>query len=453
MISWKHFTASLKSLCMSEDRFDLTRGQRSTVYIIRYVFHVFREISRDQCLLRASALAFTTMMTLMPVAILVFVMFRAFGDFDEATQRVQGFLFQHLLPDSVASVQDFIQGLISDFNVQTVSYISVIFFIAAAYSLSSSIDSSLNVIWGVRKPRRVFHNLVSIWFILTVAPVLMGYSLYLTTQLEKVRLMGLGMLTSRVLTGIMPYLLTLLSFMLLYKMVPRTRVTWISAFLGALLASTFWEISKYGLNYYVQNLANYRILYGSFLTVPVFFIWINLSWLIVLVGAEIAFTHQNLEHLHLISKRDEKAKSNVFLLSEKLGFYLFFLIIENYMSGKPLDRRTLSRQAPGSGWMVDTFLERFQNEGLLIIDQNEHIVPARDPSTIRINDVFDFFEPDEPDQFWGTLPGRSQAVRALLQEVREVRWKTFSARDIRTAILEVRDKQQTGRGYGVDAGG
>jgi membrane protein len=444
MISWKQFTASIKNLYFSENRFDLTRVQRSAVYIIRYIFHIGREISRDQCLLRASALAFTTMMTLMPVAILVFVMFRAFGDFDEATQRVQGFLFQHLLPDSVASVQDFIQELMSDFDVQAVSYISIIFFIAAAYGLSSSIDSSMNVIWGVRKPRRVFRNLVSIWFILTVAPVLMGYSLYLTTQLEKVRLMGLGVFTSRVLTGIMPYFLTLLSFLLLYKLVPRTRVTWVSAFLGALFASIFWEISKYGLNYYVQNLSNYRILYGSFLTVPVFFIWINLSWLIVLVGAEIAYTHQNLEHLHLINKRDEKAKSNVFLLSEKLGFYLFFLIVEDYMSGTPLDRRNLHRQAPGSGWMVDTFLDRFQKQGLLIIDPHDRIVPARDPSMIRISDVFDFFEPDEPDQFWSTLPGRSQAARTLLQELRDVRWKTFSTRDIRTAILRVRDTREAG---------
>ncbi|MGB3976135.1 MAG: YihY/virulence factor BrkB family protein [bacterium] len=443
MISWKQISSWFKRLYFGDMRVNQNKLNRSAAYIIRYLFHVVREMSRDQCPLRSSALAFTTLMTLMPVAVLVFVIFQAVGGFDQASRRVQDFLFQHLLPESVASVQDFIQNLLSGFNVQAVSYISIIFFIGAAYSLSSSIDSSINAIWGVRKTRRFFYHLVTVWFILTVTPIFMGYSLYLTTQLEKVSLMGLGPITSQVYKNLMPYLLTLFSFILLYKMVPRTRVKWSSTLLGAFFASFVWELSKYGLNYYVRNLSNYRVLYGSFLTIPVFFIWLKISWLIVLIGAEIAYTHQNLDQLHLINKQNEKAKNNVFLLSEKLGFYVFFLVIDYFMSGKSITINQLSALVPYSGWMVDTYLDRFQKDGFLIVDQDGHIVPARDPATIRINEVFDFFQPEQPDQFWGMLPGDSAAVRMIMDELKKVRWETFSERDIRSMILQAHDKELT----------
>lgn len=444
MISWKQITALFKNIYLNEEETAQNKFHRSTTYIIRYIVHVTRESFRDQCPLRSSALAFTTLMTLMPVAVLVFVIFRAVGGVDQASQRVQDFLFQHLLPESVASVQGFIQSLLSGFNVQAVSYISIIFFIGAAYSLSSSIDSSINAIWGVRKTSRFFYHLVTVWFILTVTPIFMGYSLYLTTQLEKVSLMGLGAITSRIYKNLMPYLLTLFSFILLYKMVPRTRVRWFSALLGAFFASVVWELSKYGLNYYVRNLSNYRVLYGSFLTVPVFFIWLKMSWLIVLIGAEIAYTHQFFDQLHMTLKQNEKEKNNVFLLSEKLGFYIFFLVVDHFTSGKPITRNQLFTLAPCSEWMVDVYLEKFREEGLLIIDLEDRIVPARDPATIKINEIFDFFQPGSPDQFWSMLPGDSEAVRMVMEELKKVRWETFAERDVRSMTLQARDKGLSG---------
>ncbi len=424
-------------LYFSESSFQKSRLRKTIVYLVRYIFHVIREVLSDQCLLRSAALTFTTLMTLMPIAVLLFVFMSTFGVLDDVRTRVQDFLFQHLLPESVAAAQGYIESLLANFNVQAASYISIIVLIAATYSLFSSVNSSLNTIWGGRRSGKFFTKLIHIWFIVTLAPLFLGYSLYLTTQLEKITTLGVGVFLSGLLTRVMPYLLTFFTFVLLYKFVPQPRVRWRSAFLGALFAALLWEFSKYAFNYYVSNLASYQLIYGSFLTLPIFLIWINLTWFIILVGAEISYTYQNLDHLHLINKRRTFAKRSAFLLSEKLGLFIFFSIIERFIEGKPISQDDLAAYAPGSAWMVDAYLERFQKDGFVVIDEKGLIVPGRDPSTIQINEVFDFFEPDTNDYLSNESGDAGQTVKKLLEDLKVLRSKTFLNQDVRETITQM----------------
>lgn len=444
MVDREHITGSLKRLYMSDGKEPLGRIQRACVYAVRYVFHIFRELVRDQCMLRASALTFTTLMTLMPVVVLLFVTFRAFGGLEDATERFKIFLFKHMLPESVASIQGYIEELVSDFNAQAVSFISVIFLIAAAYGLFASIDSSLNVIWRGSQGRKFINRLVTIWFILTIAPFLLGYSLYLTSQLETITTFSAGIVAARILSGLTPYIMTLISFTLMYKLVPRTTVYWRSAFLGSVFAAFFWEISKYGFNYYVRNLANFKLLYGSFLTLPVFLIWINLSWLIILTGAEIAYTYQNLEFLHLSRQQTENARKNAFFLSEKLGIHIYFMIIERFLSGKPVTRTQLAAESMSIGWMVDAYLDKFKQNNMILIDETGLIVPAQDPSTIEINRILDQFEYAVHPGIGLQRAGEPHSAQRLIRDLSEIRRSRFGGQDIRSYIA--------GHGNEMDAG-
>jgi membrane protein len=440
MISKEQLKKILQNLYFSERRFQNSRLRKTAVYLVRYIFHITREILSDQCLLRSAALTFTTLMTLIPIAVLLFVFMSTFGVLDDVRTRVQAFLFQHLLPESVAAVQGYIERLLANFNVQAASYISIIVLIGATYSLFSSVNSSLNTIWGGRRSGKFFTKLIHIWFLVTLAPLFLGYSLYLTTQLETITTLGAGVFLTGLLTRVMPYILTFLTLTLLYKFVPQPKVQWRSAFLGALFAALLWEFSKYAFNYYVSNLANYQLIYGSFLTLPVFLIWINLTWFIILLGAEIAYTHQNLDHLHLISKRRAYAKQNMFLLSEKLGMLLFFSIIEHYMEGKPISQKELAAHAPGSGWMVDTFLERFQRDGFVIINDDGLIVPARDPSTIQLNDVLDFFEPDKSYYISEDSSDSYHTVKKLFDDLKTLRTQSFVNKDTREMVNRMKNR-------------
>jgi len=434
---FQKFSAALKRIYYSEDLED-TRGLKGALaYFVRYMFHIFGELRRDQCFLRASALTFTTVMTLIPILVLVFVIFRAFGGLAEYSNRVQQFLFKHMLPESVASAESFIDHLLQDFNTQAVSYISIIFLIGAAFALFDSVDSSLNSIWGVSRIRGFFQRLVTIWFILTVTPVLLGYSLYLTARLENVPGMG----NAVILTGfaifrrLTPFLLTTLSLTLLYKTVPRTRVTWSSAFIGGCFAGIFWEGTKYGFNYYVQNLANFKILYGSFLTLPIFLIWVDFSWLIILAGAEVAYTHQNLGRLHLLRKRRKKAREEHELLPDKLGVFVYLLIADSFLKNDPLDRNTIINRSPGQAWMIDALLERFHDEGHIAIDTGGSVVPSRDLSTVKIRDIFSLFEPSAPGEYFRLTAEPLETVDRLLSTVRQFRDHKLRDLDVRTLLI------------------
>ncbi|MCD4653550.1 YihY/virulence factor BrkB family protein [bacterium] len=427
MIALKDIRKTLKRIYFSDDLSD-RKGLRGVIaYVVRYFFHVFKELNRDQCFLRASALTFTTVMTLIPIMVLLFVTFRAFGGLQEASSRVQQFMFQHMLPESVISIQSYIENLVKDFNTQAVSYISLLFLIGSAYTLFASVDSSLNIIWGAHQPRGFFNRLVTIWFILTVTPVLLGYSLYLTARLEDVSVLDNVMIQTgfAAFRWFTPYLLSLVSLTLLYKLVPRTRVFWSSAILGGSFAALFWELTKYGFNYYVQNLANFKVLYGSFLTLPVFLIWVNLSWLLILGGAEVAYTHQNLNHLHLIRKRRESALGDNCLLSDKLGIYIYCLIAEGFLTGTPITRTAILEKAPGQGRASNAVLDRFRDAGVILFDQNDRVVPARDLSQVKINDIFEFFEPEEGEQYFRTSAEISRSADRILNHIRIQRKNTL----------------------------
>lgn len=434
MINWQQIQDKLRKIYFSDKGSDDRSLHGMLTYLVRYLFHIVGELTRDQCFLRAAALTFTTVMTLIPILVLLFVTFRAFGGLQDANQHVQEFLFQHMLPESVASIQSYIHSLVADFNSQAVSFISILFLIGSAYALFSSVDSSLNVIWGTHKARNIFNRLVTIWFLLTVTPLLLGYSLYLTARLQTFSALDNAVLQSGVSLArrLTPYFLSMISLTLMYKLVPRKRVQWRSAILGGCVAAIFFELTKYGFNYYVQNLANYKLLYGSFLTLPIFLIWVDLSWLIILAGAEVAFTHQYLDRLHLIHRQRESAMEDNCQLPDKLGIYLYSLIVESFFQGKSVTRSGLRVSAAGQTWMIDTLLDRFQNAGMIVIDQEGRVLPSKDPSRTTIAELYEFFEPEEDGEYFRHTGCRSALADALLSGQRQHRndWaQTINLRD------------------------
>ena len=143
--------------------------QRCLDYLRRTYIH----FHKNQCLLRSAALTYITLLTLIPIMVLFFVLFRAFGGLETVASNLETFLFSHLLPDSVVSIKQHIQNMVQGFNSKAVSSVSVLFLIVSAYGLFAAIDTSLNAVWGVTHRRSFFPRLVNLWFILTISPFLL----------------------------------------------------------------------------------------------------------------------------------------------------------------------------------------------------------------------------------------------------------------------------------------
>ncbi|MBN1355542.1 YihY family inner membrane protein [bacterium] len=374
------------------------RGYRRVVsLLLRYGIHTGSQFNRDRCFLRAAALTYTTILTLIPILVLIFVIFQAFGGLETLRDQLETFLFSHMLPESVVNVRDYIQGFIHGFNSRTVSVVSIVFLLFAAYGLFSSIESSLNAVWNVSTPARIFSRMVNLWFILTVTPLFLGYSIYLSKKfldLKDSQVLGLDLLYAT-LMWIAPTLLTWLALFLIYRLVPRASVTWQSAAIGGFIAAVWWEMSKFGFNVYVEYLISMELLYGSFILLPLFLIWIDLSWIIILGGAELGYTHQNLTRLHAAVRDQDKDSGRA--LSAEPALRIMFLIGRAFRLGDGPVSRDAVLAVPGmDGETAGDYLGALERAGLILSTRRrDHYTLARSPDRIRLNAVFDIFDPED----------------------------------------------------------
>ena len=392
-----------------DDNPEWQKGWRSFVSAtVRYLFHVIRQFIQQQCFLRAAALTYTTLLTLIPILVLVFVVFEAFGGLDMAGKRVEAFLFTHLLPETVASVRSYIQTLVHGFNSRAVSTVSVLFLIIAAYGLFASIDTSLNAIWRIPKRRSFLSRLVNLWFILTISPLLLGYSLYLSAKIQDSQVMkmhGISAFGKNILWA-MPVVLTWITLTLIFRFVPRTHIQWSSALIGGFFASVLWEFSKFGFNLYVDTFANIKMVYGSFMLLPLFLIWIDLSWLLILLGAEICFVHQNMPSLNREFHSQNNYQASQLPNPLYIGFTTIWLVTRGFLQGEsPYTINLLEKRLGITREQLDAVLDVILNESILALNEDTNqLFWVKDPGTIEVAHLMQLFDGRRPVSDSGGIP-------------------------------------------------
>ena len=161
-----------------------------------------------------------------------------------------------------------------------------------ALLLISVIDKSLNQIWQVKKKRRIITSFSMYWMILTLGPVLVGGSIAVSSYI-----LSLVSFSDQSLIGVsnfflrlVPLLSSVAAFLILYLVVPNKVVRFTHALSGALLAGVLFELAKKGFAFYVTQLPSYQVIYGALATIPILFVWVYLSWLVVLIGAVFTVT-------------------------------------------------------------------------------------------------------------------------------------------------------------------
>ncbi|HZM43344.1 MAG TPA: YihY family inner membrane protein [Burkholderiales bacterium] len=249
---------------------------------------VWQRFFEDGCMSIASDLAFTTLLALVPIIVVALAVLSAFPVFRETSVQLQTFLLANLIPESAASVTTYAQEL-SD-NAAGLTIIGLVFLFVTATLLLLSIDKAFNRIWRVRRPPRVARRIFIYGMLLTVAPVLIGLSLSLTSWVVSV---SLGLVKEApyavlVLLRIVPIVLTGFAFAMLYITLPNRRVRARDALAGGFLSAAAFEATKHGFALYITRFPAYKLVYGAFAAIPIFLIWIYLSWVVVLFGAAAA---------------------------------------------------------------------------------------------------------------------------------------------------------------------
>lgn len=251
--------------------------------------HLWRHFGEDRSFEAAAALSFTSLLALVPLMAVMLGVISAFPVFDQWAVEVESYIFANFVPAAGDAVQQHLNQFVE--GTAELTGAGTLVLIVTAILLMSTIERSLNRIWRVAKLRGITGRLLTYWSVLTLGPLLMGGSLALTSYLaalpqlapEAVRGLVQGFFLS-----LAPFFVALIGFALLFLVVPNRRVRLRHALAGAFISALLFELAKYGFVLYVTHFPTYERLYGALAAVPIFLIWIYVSWVVVLLGASVA---------------------------------------------------------------------------------------------------------------------------------------------------------------------
>ncbi|MDX1678216.1 virulence factor BrkB family protein [Arsukibacterium sp.] len=270
-----------------------------------FIAAYFQRCKQDQITMVAGYLAYISLLSLVPFIAVIFSMLGVFPMFEELKSELEQFIFANVIPTRGEEIQSYINTFIS--NTRGMTTIGILVLIVVALLLIYNIDKTLNKIWRVKQRPRPIISFSIYWMILTLGPVLIGTSIAVTSYLATFSRYAEDYtpgLTSFIL-WIIPYVMSLLAFFILYLLVPNLKVRARHALWGALLATILFEFFKRGFTLYVSEFPSYQALYGALALVPILFIWVYLSWVVVLLGAELTALLQQRAELDEAEKSGE----------------------------------------------------------------------------------------------------------------------------------------------------
>ncbi len=256
------------------------------------LFYFARRVRREQIQVVAGYLSYVCLMSLVPLIVVMFSVMTAFPLFSELQQSIEQFVYQNFVPAAGDVVQQYLSGFVE--NASKMSAVAISFLFVAALLLISSIDGTFNKIWRVNDKRRTITSFAMYWMVLTLGPILVGASIALSSYLvsivsvDEYDVLGLFDLFLRLL----PLLSSVIAFVILYMAVPNKAVPFKYAISGAIFSGILFEFAKKAFALYITAFPSYQVIYGALATIPIIFLWVYVSWLIVLIGALITVSLQ-----------------------------------------------------------------------------------------------------------------------------------------------------------------
>jgi len=259
--------------------------------------HFIYNIQQEQLHIVAGFLSYVTLMSLVPLIVVTLSVMTAFPIFSNVREVIENFVYHNFIPASGDVVKEYVTVFVDKASKMSAVAISLLFVLAL--SLISAIDKSLNKIWQVKEKRKAITSLSMYWMVLTLGPVLVGSSIAVSSYLVSL----VSASQSEVLSPIslflhwLPMLSSIAAFIILYMFVPNKVVPFKFALVGAVLSAVLFEIAKKGFVLYISQIPTYQAIYGALATVPILFLWVYLSWLVVLFGAVFTASLQNFMEL------------------------------------------------------------------------------------------------------------------------------------------------------------
>ena len=248
---------------------------------------LFQNFLQHRGISSAAALTYTTLFAVVPLLTVTFSVISAIPFFHDFGGQIQTFIFSNFVPATGVAVQEYLLGF--SLQARQLTWVGVVGLAVTAFMMLLNIENAFNSIWLVRQPRRGVAGFLLYWAILSLGPMLLGAGFAVTTYIASLELISgpHSLPGASTFLSLLPLLCSVAAFTLIYASVPNARVPFKHALIGGLFTATLFEAAKQLFAVYVGLFPSYQLIYGAFAAVPLFLLWIYLSWLIVLFGAEL----------------------------------------------------------------------------------------------------------------------------------------------------------------------
>ena len=425
-LTYQFFKRNLWIISLEE----MGRFKRFLLKQLRIIVLAIRGFMRDKCPLHASALTYYSMLSIVPLAALAFGISKGFGMQDRLRQKLLEELPEH--KDVVEWILTFANSLLQVSRSGLIAGIGIILLIWASIRVLGNIEESLNNIWSVKRARSFIRKFSDYLSIMLIGPIIFlvssSVAVYIRTEVvgltQTVDVLNVMDPVIIFLLRLIPYVLIWLLFTLTYMIIPNTRVNFKSAIYGAVIAGTLYQFVQVLYIGFQIGAAKYSAIYGSFAAFPLFLIWLQISWFIVLFGAELSYAFQNVP-AYIFEKESGQISG---FYKKILALNIAYIIIKNFESGqKPFTTKQIAQESEIPENIAREIVGDLNNSGIFSrVSKGKRgyaYQPASDINNLTIQDVLLALENKGKDseQFSGTelktnLVMRLQKFDALLKE-------------------------------------
>lgn len=372
---------------------DYTLGMRFLFIIYKRAYITVEQFIKNNIGSYASALTYNTLLAIVPVLAIVFAIGRGFGFDSMLEEKLRNAL--DFSPETADTVYLFVQQYLQHTKSGVFLGVGIIILMYTVINLTSNIETAFNTIWQVQNSRNIYRRIVdyiSVFFLLPLVMVVSsGFSIFVMTFADMFSNVHIVSDTVKVILVLASYSAAPIAFTLLYKFMPNTNVHWRACLIPGLLTGILFQVMEYFYVHYQIKLSSYNAIYGSFASVPLLLIFIQFSWYLCLMGAQMSYANQCVQHYAF--ERTAKGMSRRF--RDSLSLLLIWNVANRFAKGdSALSARRLAALTHLPETLVQILIDELVAVNLLAETYNargtvRHYLPASDVHKLTVKKVMD----------------------------------------------------------------
>ena len=386
-VSVKAFKARLPLPGLWEDGHPMQRNKltRLLLRVWRISVLAWHDFWADDCALRATALAYSTLLSIVPLLALAFSLTLAFPGLGDTRDQLQGFIYRYLGTGADPSVIRVIDGFINNIHSGALAGVGTVSLFVVAILTLTAIEQTFNRIWNVEKARGLLDRFTHYLATVVIGPLLISFSLktFAFSIFQQIDILNIARQNTLARDVLVPFIAAWAAITALYVFMPNRRVKWTSGLAGGFVAAVLFELANRGYRLYALKAITYKTIYGAVGAIPIFLIWIYVVWLVVLLGAEFSYACQfvDIHHRRMLHRSDSQN------YREHLALTICAYVVRTFLYGGEAwtveYASTRFRIPPG---MAQAIFRRLANNSI-IVSSDKGYVPVRDPETLTAAQV------------------------------------------------------------------